>query len=67
MKARMSTIPYNPDAGRKLISPKIYKSDEIGKDKVMKRTASAVAVEVEFDDDFDDRPSSRKFPCCVVQ
>ena len=66
MKARMSTIPYNPDSGRKLISPNIYKSDEIGKDKVMKRTASAVAVESEFDDDFE-RPSASKCPCCVVQ
>eukprot|EP00943_MAST-04B_sp_MAST-4B-sp1_P006900 g6900.t1 len=71
MKARMSTIPYNPNASPvrtrdKLIPNNMKKSD----DNRMNRTASSVAIEAEFDDDGGKNSNvgkSGKCLCCVLQ
>ena len=73
MKARMSTIPYNPNSSPvrtrdKLIPNNVKKSD----DNRVHRTASSVAIEAEFDDGNDRGKNSNlgksdKCLCCVVQ
>ena len=76
MNARMSTIPYNPNGNtkNKLIPLNLRKSDqEDGKQsstrRTMNRTASAIAVETEFDDDAKSslKAEANKCLCCIVQ
>ena len=75
MNARMSTIPYNPNGNtkNKLIPLNLRKSDqEDGKQSTkrsLNRTASALAVETEFDDNAKSslKAEADKCLCCIVQ